>query len=31
MTGTPQAFGEFMRAEMAKWAPVVRQAGVKLD
>ena len=31
MTGTPQAFGEFMRAEMAKWAPVVKQAGVKLD
>ena len=31
MTGTPEAFGEFMRAEMAKWAPVVKQAGVKLD
>ena len=31
MTGSPEAFGEFMRAEMARWAPVVKQAGVKLD
>ena len=31
MPGSAEAFGEFMRAEMAKWAPVVRQAGVKLD
>src|SRR5688572_793019 len=28
MPGTPQAF---MQEEMAKWAPVVKQAGVKLD
>jgi tripartite-type tricarboxylate transporter receptor subunit TctC len=31
MPGTPEAFGAFMREEMAKWAPVVKQAGVKLD
>ena len=31
MPGTPQAFASFMREDMAKWAPVVKQAGVKLD
>ena len=31
MPGTPEAFAGFMREEMAKWAPVVKQAGVKLD
>jgi tripartite-type tricarboxylate transporter receptor subunit TctC len=31
MPGTPEAFGTFMQEEMAKWAPVVKQAGVKLD
>jgi tripartite-type tricarboxylate transporter receptor subunit TctC len=31
MTGSPEAFASFMRDEMAKWAPVVKQAGVKLD
>jgi len=31
MPGTPEAFGAFIQAEMAKWAPVVKQAGVKLD
>ena len=31
MPGSPKEFGEFMAAEMAKWAPVVKQAGVKLD
>jgi tripartite-type tricarboxylate transporter receptor subunit TctC len=31
MPGTPEAFGAFMQAEMAKWAPVVKRAGVKLD
>jgi len=31
MPGTPQAFASFMQDEMAKWAPVVKQAGVKLD
>ena len=31
MPGSPQAFADFMREEMAKWAPVVQQAGVKLD
>jgi len=29
--GTPEAFAAFMQDEMAKWAPVVKQAGVKLD
>jgi tripartite-type tricarboxylate transporter receptor subunit TctC len=29
--GTPEAFASFMQEEMAKWAPVVKQAGVKLD
>jgi tripartite-type tricarboxylate transporter receptor subunit TctC len=31
MPGTPEAFAAFMQAEMAKWAPVVKQAGIKLD
>ena len=31
MPGTPETFANFMREEMAKWAPVVKQAGVKLD
>jgi tripartite-type tricarboxylate transporter receptor subunit TctC len=29
--GTPEAFGAFMRNEMAKWAKVVKFAQVKLD
>jgi tripartite-type tricarboxylate transporter receptor subunit TctC len=29
--GPPEAFAAFMREEMARWAPVVKQAGVKLD
>ena len=28
---SPEAFAAFMQQEMAKWAPVVKQAGVKLD
>jgi tripartite-type tricarboxylate transporter receptor subunit TctC len=31
MPGSPEAFAAFMREEMTKWAPVVKQAGVKLD
>ena len=31
MPGSPQAFASFMQEEMAKWAPVVKQASVKLD
>jgi tripartite-type tricarboxylate transporter receptor subunit TctC len=31
MPGTPEAFASFMQEEMAKWAPIVKQAGVKLD
>ena len=29
--GPPEKFGEFIQSELAKWAPVVKQAGVKLD
>jgi len=31
MSGSPEAFASFMREEMAKWAPVVKQAGVKAE
>jgi tripartite-type tricarboxylate transporter receptor subunit TctC len=31
MPGNPEAFASFMQEERAKWAPVVKQAGVKLD
>jgi len=31
MSGPPEAFAVFMHDEMAKWAPVVKQAGIKLD
>ena len=31
MPGSAETFAAFMQAEMAKWAPVVKQAGVKLD
>jgi tripartite-type tricarboxylate transporter receptor subunit TctC len=31
MPGSPEAFATFMHEESAKWAPVVKQAGVKLD
>ena len=29
--GPPERFGELIRAEIAKWAPVVLAAGVKVD
>jgi len=29
--GTPERFGQLIRAEIAKWAPVVQAAGVKVD
>ena len=30
--GTPRAdFGKFVQTEMAQWARVIRQAGIKLD
>ena len=29
--GSPDKFGEHIRAELAKWAPVVKAAGVKVD
>jgi tripartite-type tricarboxylate transporter receptor subunit TctC len=28
---SPEAFAKFIRAESAKWARVVKQAGIKLD
>jgi tripartite-type tricarboxylate transporter receptor subunit TctC len=31
MPGSPEAFASFMEEESAKWAPIVKQAGVKLD
>jgi len=31
MPGSPEAFASFMHEESAKWAPVVKQAGVQLD
>jgi tripartite-type tricarboxylate transporter receptor subunit TctC len=31
MPGSAQQFAAFMQAERARWAPVVKQAGVKLD
>ena len=29
--GTPDQFGEHIRAEIVKWAPVVKAAGLKVD
>jgi tripartite-type tricarboxylate transporter receptor subunit TctC len=29
--GPPEKFGEHIRAELAKWAPVVKRANVKVD
>jgi tripartite-type tricarboxylate transporter receptor subunit TctC len=29
--GTPEEFGSFFRAEIARWGPVVKAAGAKLD
>ena len=29
--GTPQQFSDYVRAEVAKWAGVVRQTGAKVD
>jgi tripartite-type tricarboxylate transporter receptor subunit TctC len=30
-TSSPAEFGAFMKSEIAQWAKVVKQAGVKLD
>jgi len=29
--GPPEKFGQHIRAELAKWAPVVKRAGVRVD
>jgi tripartite-type tricarboxylate transporter receptor subunit TctC len=29
--GTPEAFGDFMRAESARWRIVVKEAGIKAE
>ena len=29
--GPPEKFGEFIRAEIAKWAPVVKAANIRVD
>ena len=29
--GTADAFGEFVRADLARWEKVVRETGVKLE
>ncbi len=29
--GTPEAFGEFVRSEIAKWSRVVKESGAKID
>ncbi len=29
--GPPEKFGEHIRAELAKWAPVVKRANIKVD
>ena len=31
MGGTPERFGSLIRDELAKWAPVVKAAGIKID
>jgi tripartite-type tricarboxylate transporter receptor subunit TctC len=29
--GTPESFGTFMQAERARWQPVIRRSGARLD
>jgi len=29
--GTPEAFGALIRDEAAKWAPVIKKVGLKVD
>jgi tripartite-type tricarboxylate transporter receptor subunit TctC len=31
VSSTPEALGEHVKAEMAKWAPVVKEAGVTTE
>jgi hypothetical protein len=28
---TPQSAAEFLRAEMAKWEPIIREAGIRVN
>ncbi len=29
--GTPESFADFMRVERARWQPVIRRSGARLD
>jgi tripartite-type tricarboxylate transporter receptor subunit TctC len=29
--GTPEKLGEFIKAELAKWAPIIRASGAHVD
>ena len=31
LTSTPEEFADYIKREMAKWAEVIRKAGVKAD
>jgi tripartite-type tricarboxylate transporter receptor subunit TctC len=31
LTSTPQEFGDYIKHELAKWARVVKQAGIQLE
>ena len=31
LTGTPEQFGEFLKAEVAKWSAVVKESGARVD
>jgi len=30
-TGTPEALGDYLKSEVARWAKVIREAGIKLE
>ena len=31
LTSTPEEFGAFIKSEVAKWAPVVKASGAKVE
>ena len=31
LSSTPEQFGEFLRAEVARWSKVIRESGAKAD